>query len=157
MGRIPAPDAAAGAFVDGHGPDGPGKRVQRIARVCAAHVRADGARESERIVAVIGEVVGVREQRVVGVRREGDRGAAGPAADHLRGKVGAGSRVVARRPGHVPPERVDVLLELAHHQIAPVAPEVRLPGALAIRRQDSPGSAAASTRGRAVYWPYSFS
>src|SRR5918998_937071 len=78
-----APDDAVQADVDG------AVAVQRVARIRAPCVRTQGALEAPRIVAVEERVVALRviaERRVVDVRRERERSAALPAAEHLRGR-----------------------------------------------------------------------
>ena len=102
-----------------------GSRVERVARVRAADVRADRTARAAGVVCVVGEVVRVGEARIVRVRRQRERGAAGPAADHLRGESKARVRVAAAvvaAGGLVgeAPEPADVLAQLAEDEVAAV-------------------------------------
>ena len=125
VGRRPVLAAAAQepvAAVDRDRGWGARAGVERIARVGAAHVRADRAAQAGRVAVRVAEPVCGRVRRVVRVGSLDERRAAGPAADHLRcqrDRVGG-----ARRLAHEPPEAGHVLLHLAHDQVAAVAAEV---------------------------------
>src|SRR5215471_3477619 len=110
--------------VEGRGRPG----SKRVTRIGPADVRADRACQAERVAAV-GEVVIVAQGRDVVLWRLDQRGAAGPAADHLGregGPVGGVWRSVSPSGClvHEPPEAIDILFELTEHQVGAVAPEV---------------------------------
>lgn len=101
--------------------------AEAVARVAAAHVRAERAAQA---AAVVGERedVGVGEGGVI-VVAERQRGAALPAAYHARsqelGGSGVGRAVGALgRPSQVRPEGDDVLGQLPEDQVGAVASEV---------------------------------
>ena len=115
-------------------------RRQRVARVGPPDMRAERACQALRVFGVVAEV-GEGGVRVVGVRGQHQRGAAAPPADHLRGEPLLRRQVLGapRGPGALAEERregLDVLAELAHHQVAAAESQVRGPGAGGVAGQD---------------------
>src|SRR5215217_4942113 len=108
VGRAAADDAVKPHFVANDG----------VARVRAPSVRPNRALEAELVVAVeeviVAGVVGT-ERRVVFVRRERERGAAGPASHDLRGDP-LGVRLALRGASDVAAESGDISVELAEDQ-----------------------------------------
>src|SRR5215203_3299727 len=115
VGRAAADDAVKPHFAADDG----------VARVRAASVRPNGALEAALVVAVeevvVAGVVGT-ERRVVFVRRERERGAAGPAPHDLRGDP-LGVRVALRGASDVAAESGDIRVQLAEDQVAPIPPQ----------------------------------
>src|SRR5215212_10475756 len=96
-----------------------------VARVRAPSVRPNRALQAALVVAVeevvVAGVVGT-ERWVVFVRRERERGAAGPASHDLRGDP-LGVRLALRGASDVAAESGDIRVELAEDQVAPIAPQ----------------------------------
>src|SRR6266498_1347437 len=107
----------------------PRVRIQGVARVRAADVRANGTVQAERVRIVIHKVVGGGQRRIIGVRRQRERRTAWPAADHLRGEPDTSLRVATYGVVDKVPERAYVLATLAEHQVRAVAAEVGLASA----------------------------
>ena len=119
-------------------------RLDDVARVGAADVRAERAGQTVGVVAVQ-EVVAVAGPRVVGVRRQNQRRAARPSSDASRRQPDHVAGVFrARAPDgfafHELPEPRDILLELAVDDVGAVDAEIAQP--LVTRDRGWPAEAA---------------
>src|SRR5262249_5297004 len=103
--------------------------LERVARVRPPDVGADRATEAVRVDRLVAEVVRLGQGRIVPLRGQRQRGAARPAADHLRGQPRPRRRVAgavrtARRGVDEAPEARHVLPQLSEDQVAAVLAEV---------------------------------
>ena len=119
----------------GHGVARAGVRVERVARVRSADVRADRAVQARWVGCVVSEPVAILEHRDVALGGQYERGAARPASNQLGGDPDAAIEplVVGRVMGEAP-EGGHVLLELAQHEVAAVPAEVASAAALHVAK-----------------------